>query len=79
MRLVLWEGIVLAVSGLALGAAGAWLVGRAMSSMLYGVTALDYRVFLSVGIVLLASALIACYVPARSAARIDPMLALREE
>ncbi|HEX7363346.1 MAG TPA: ABC transporter permease [Bryobacteraceae bacterium] len=79
MRLVLWEGILLAFAGLVLGAGGAWLVGRAMSSMLYGITALDYQVFISVGAALLASALIACYVPARLAARIDPMLALREE
>jgi putative ABC transport system permease protein len=79
LRLVLTEGMTLAVMGFFLGLVGAWLVGRAMQSMLYGVTALDYGVFSAVGAVLLASALLACYIPAQRAAIVDPMLALRQD
>ncbi|MBV9759418.1 MAG: ABC transporter permease [Acidobacteriaceae bacterium] len=79
MRLVLWEGSALALAGLLFGATGAWLVGRAMASLLYGVSAIDPQVFVCVSAVLLAAALLACYVPAHSAARVDPMLALRQE
>ena len=81
LRLVLGEGMALAAGGLVLGLGGAWLVGRAMQSMLYGVAAFDFRVFgvVVVGAVLLGSALLACYVPARRAASLDPMIALRQE
>jgi predicted permease len=79
LKLVISEGLVLAVAGLLLGFVGAWLVGRAMQSMLYGVTALDYSVFSVVGAVLLGSALLACYIPAQRAATVDPMLALRQD
>ncbi|HEX3683620.1 MAG TPA: ABC transporter permease [Bryobacteraceae bacterium] len=79
LQLVVSEGMVLAVAGLGLGLVGAWLVGRAMQSMLYGVTALDYGVFGAVGAVLLGSALLACYIPAQRAATVDPMLALRQD
>jgi ABC-type lipoprotein release transport system permease subunit len=50
-----------------------------MQSMLYGVTAFDYRVFGAVGAVLLGSALLASYLPAHRAATVDPMLALRQD
>lgn len=79
LNLVVSEGMVLAVTGLILGFVGAWLVGRAMQSMLYGVAALDYGVFGAVGAVLLGSALLACYLPAQRAAMVDPMLALRQD
>jgi predicted permease len=79
LRLVLGEGMALAGGGLVLGLLGAWLVGRAMQSMLYGVTAFDFGVFGVVGGMLLVSALLACYVPARRAASMDPMLALRQQ
>jgi putative ABC transport system permease protein len=79
LRLVLGEGMALAGCGLALGLVGAWLVGRAMQSMLYGVTSFDFAAFGAVGAVLLASALVACYVPAQRAAGMDPMSALRQE
>ncbi|HTU44389.1 MAG TPA: ABC transporter permease [Bryobacteraceae bacterium] len=79
LKLVVSEGMLLALAGLAVGLVGAWLVGRAMQSMLYGVTALDYRVFGVVGAVLLASALLASFVPAHRAATVDPMLALRQD
>ncbi|MBV9405344.1 MAG: ABC transporter permease, partial [Acidobacteriaceae bacterium] len=79
MRLVLWEGSLLAFVGLLLGTTGAWLVGRAMASLLYGISALDFQVFLAVSTVLLGAALLACFIPAQTAARVDPMSALRQE
>jgi putative ABC transport system permease protein len=78
-RQVLREGLMLATSGLLLGFAGAYVVGRLMQHALYGTSALDVRVLLPVGAVLLLSALVACYVPARRASRIDPIIALRQE
>ncbi|HEY7304387.1 MAG TPA: ABC transporter permease [Bryobacteraceae bacterium] len=79
LKLVVSEGMALALAGLVLGLMGAWLVGRAMQSMLYGVTAFDYGVFAVAGAVLLGSALLASYVPAHRAATVDPMLALRQD
>jgi putative ABC transport system permease protein len=79
LRLVVSEGMVLAGAGLALGLVGAWLVGRAMTSLLYGVAALDYGVFAAISAVLLAAALVACSVPARRAAWVDPLTALRQD
>ena len=79
LRLIVGEGTLLAVAGLILGLGGAYFVGRAMKSVLYEVGAMDP---LSVGIValfLLLSALVACYVPARRAMRVDPLVALRQE
>jgi putative ABC transport system permease protein len=77
--LILKEGMVLALAGLALGLIGACLVGRTMNGMLYGVGTIDITAFGGVAIVLLASAILACYVPARRAAKVDPMVALRYE
>jgi putative ABC transport system permease protein len=79
MRMVLGEGLVLAGVGLVLGLAGAYFVGRAMRSTLYGVGSIDISAFCAVGAVLLAAALVACYFPARRAAAVDPMRALRLE
>jgi ABC-type antimicrobial peptide transport system permease subunit len=77
--LVMWEGAILAAVGLGLGLVGAYFVGRAMQSMPFGVKALDVLAFVSVGMVLMASALLACYLPARRAAGIHPMQVLRME
>jgi putative ABC transport system permease protein len=79
VALVLGEGSVLAAIGLGLGLIGAYFVGRAMQSMLFGVQALDVSAFGSVAILLLASALLACYLPARRAASVEPMRVLRTE
>jgi putative ABC transport system permease protein len=79
LGLVLREGVILALFGLGLGLGGAYLVGRAMQSTLYGVSALDVGAFSAVAVVLLAAALLACYFPARRASRVDPMVALRDE
>jgi putative ABC transport system permease protein len=79
VTLVLREGSVLAAIGLGLGLIGAYFVGRAMQSMLFGVRALDFSAFGSVALILLASALLACYLPARRAASVEPMRVLRTE
>jgi predicted permease len=79
LSMVLREGAILALLGLGLGLGGAYLVGRAMQSTLYGVSALDVGAFSAVAVVLLAAALLACYFPARRASRVDPMVALRDE
>ena len=77
--LILKQASVLAAIGLAFGLAGAVLVGRTMRSTLYGVGAMDASVIVSVGVVLFVTALFASYLPARRAARIDPMKALRTD
>jgi putative ABC transport system permease protein len=77
--MVVREGIILAAIGLGLGLIGAYFVGRAMQSMLFGVHPLDVMAFVSVGLVLMASAILACYWPARRAASIHPMRVLRME
>ncbi len=79
VALVLKEGSVLAAVGLGLGLIGAYFVGRAMQSMLFGVRALDFAAFGSVALILLAAALLACYLPARRAASVEPMRVLRTE
>jgi len=79
LSLVLREGVTLALVGFSLGLGGAYLVGRAMQSTLYGVSALDLGAFSAVGVVLLAATLLACYIPARRASLVDPMVALRDE
>ncbi len=77
--LIVREGSVLALIGLAIGIGGAVFVGRTMHSTLYGVQSTDFFVILSVGAILFATALLASYLPARRAAAIDPMKALRTE
>jgi putative ABC transport system permease protein len=79
VRQVLREGMVTALVGVVLGTAGAYGVGRAMQGMWYGVGAMDPWAFSVVAIALLGSALIACFIPARRAASVDPMVALRQE
>jgi putative ABC transport system permease protein len=76
---ILREGLTLAAGGLAVGVVGAYGLGRAMQSMLFGTGAMNMPVLLVVGAVLVASALLACYVPARRASAVDPMIALRQE
>jgi putative ABC transport system permease protein len=79
LRLVLREGMMLALIGLVVGLGGTYFVGRVMKSILYQVTVIDPAAVSAVTAVLLLSALLACYIPARRATQVDPMVALREE
>ncbi|MGA8103504.1 MAG: ABC transporter permease [Candidatus Acidiferrales bacterium] len=79
VTLILREGMTLAAIGLLLGLGGAYFVGRAMHSLFADVGVIDVRAISAVTAILLASALMACYVPALRAAKVDPMQALREE
>ena len=79
LSLVLREGMILASMGLALGLGGAYFVGRAMHSLFYDVGTIDATAFSAVALLLLLSALLACYVPAHRATQVDPMKALRQE
>ena len=76
---VLKEGTILAVFGTIIGLGGAYLVGRAMQSTLFGVQALDVRAFSAISILLLLAALLACLFPAWRASRVEPLEALRYE
>ena len=79
LSLILKEGLALALIGSAFGLAGAVLVGRGMRGMWYGVGTVDFSAFTGVALLLLGAALFACYVPARRATKVDPMVALRYE
>jgi len=79
IRLVLKEGVMLALTGALIGLGGAYLVGRAMQSTLYGVGAMDAGAFVVVAAVLLVAALLACLIPAWRASRVEPIVALRCE
>jgi hypothetical protein len=79
LRLVLVEGARLAAAGIIVGAAGACWATQLLSAFLYQVTATDPAAFAGSAIVFLAVALLASYLPARRAAHVDPMIALRTE
>jgi putative ABC transport system permease protein len=69
----------LALIGIALGLAGAFVMTRALASLLLGVDTTDSVTYVGVSLLLLAVALLACYIPARRAARVNPLVALRHE
>jgi putative ABC transport system permease protein len=79
LRMVLQEGMRLTFAGLVLGLGGTYVVGRTMKSILYEVTAIDPIAVSAVAAMLLLSAALACYVPARRATQVDPLVALRYE
>jgi putative ABC transport system permease protein len=79
LKLVVRRGIALAIVGAVIGAVGAFAGGRFLQRLLYGVRASDPLTFLCVLIVLITIAFLACYLPARRAASVDPMIALRYE
>jgi putative ABC transport system permease protein len=78
LKLILREGMILAVAGLVVGLGGAYLVGRGMQSLVFGVGTIDFTAFSIVALLLMASAVLACYIPASRATRVDPMHALRD-
>jgi putative ABC transport system permease protein len=79
LRLVVVRGLVTSLIGAAIGLAAAFQLTRALSSLLYGVTATDPLVFAGVPLLLIAVSALASYVPARKAMHLDPLLALRYE
>ncbi len=79
LRMALSEGMTLVVIGLVAGVVGAMLLTRFLRSLLFNVTATDPLVFVSIAALLAAVALLACYIPARRATHVDPLVALREE
>ena len=79
LRLVLGQGMVTAVIGVAIGVCGACLLTRAMQSLLFGVTSTDPLTFAAVALLLVLVALLASFIPARRAMRVDPLVALRDE
>src|SRR5581483_396309 len=79
LRLILGQGMLVVAAGVAAGLAGGFALGETMSSLVFGVTVRDPATFAGVAVILAAVALAACAIPARRAARVDPMVALRCE
>ena len=73
------QGLTLAILGLMLGMAGALMTSRLLTGLLFGITPRDLTTYLTVSVLLLAAAVVACYAPARRAAKTDPQIALRCE
>ena len=78
-KLVVGQGLMMTMIGLMIGLALAFVMTRAMAKILYGVTASDPVTFMGVSLLLASVALLACYIPARRATRVDPMIVLRYE
>ena len=79
MRMILRQGLGLALAGSAIGIVFALVVARLMRGLLYGVNAIDPLTFAGVTLLLIGAALAACYIPARRVMRVDPIIALRYE
>jgi putative ABC transport system permease protein len=77
--MVVREGMTLVVVGVAAGIAGAWALARVLEGLVFGISPRDTATFLGVSLLLLLVALLACWIPARRASRVDPMVALRYE
>jgi len=76
-RMVLRQGMVITGFGIVLGLAGAYAVSRVVAGLLYGVSSTDAMTFLAVSVLLTGVAMVACFVPARRAGKVDPVVAIR--
>jgi putative ABC transport system permease protein len=79
LRLVLGQGLVLAAIGIGIGLAAAFGLTRLMENLLFGIRPTDPLTYLAIVVVLVAVAVLACWIPARRATQVDPMIALRSE
>ena len=79
LKMIVGQGVKLAMTGVIIGIVGALALTRFLSSLIYGVKPTDPLTFIAVSLILIAVALAACYIPARRAAKVDPMVALRHE
>ncbi|HEY7784067.1 MAG TPA: FtsX-like permease family protein, partial [Pyrinomonadaceae bacterium] len=79
LKLIIKNGLTLTLIGVLIGVAGAIALTRLLATMLFGVTPTDSLTFVAVSLVLIVVALLACYLPARRATKVDPLVALRYE
>jgi len=78
LRLILKEGMILVLDGLLFGIAGTLLAQRIMQNQLHGIGTVDPTSFCAVSVLMIFAALLACFIPARRATRVSPLVALRE-
>ena len=79
LTMILRSGMSLALLGISIGLVGAFFLTRLMSKLLFGVTPTDAATFVAVAGILFVVALLACYIPARRATKVEPLIALRYE